>query len=161
LLDILARLPQKVSPRAPLRSQDVGTRPRPAMTLIEWRKEFETGIPEVDVEHAQLIDLINKFLRKLDEKPSREIVDDILAEIDAKIASHFAFEEKIMRERGYDKYADHKADHERLLVEIRAIRGSVSSGAETDFGSALRDRISAWFVGHFKSKDVRLHKTLE
>lgn len=131
------------------------------MTLIEWRKEFETGIPEVDAEHAQLIDLINKFLHKLNEKLSKEAVDGTLAEIEARITSHFALEEKIMRARGYDDYANHKADHERLLAEIRTIRDSISSGAETDFGGTLRDRISAWFVGHFKSKDVNLHKTLE
>lgn len=29
------------------------------MALIKWRKEFETGIPHVDYEHAQLVELIN------------------------------------------------------------------------------------------------------
>ena len=131
------------------------------MTLIKWCEEFETGIPEVDAEHAQLIDLINKFLHKLDEKPSKEVVSGTLAQIEAKIASHFALEEEVMRERGYDNFADHKADHEVLMAEIRKIRHLIVSGAETDFAGTLRDRISTWFAGHFRSSDVRLHKVLE
>ena len=131
------------------------------MTLIEWREEFETGIPEVDAEHAHLIDIINKFLRELDEKPSKEVVSGILAQIEAKIASHFALEEKLMRERGYKNFAEHKADHDALMAEIREIRKLVLSGAEADFAGALRDRVSAWFTGHFKSRDVRLHEILK
>ena len=31
------------------------------MTLITWRKEFETGIAEVDHEHKELVALINRL----------------------------------------------------------------------------------------------------
>jgi len=46
-------------------------------------------------------------------------VMDFLGELYARIAAHFALKEKIMRDNGYDEYHDHKADHERLLDDIR------------------------------------------
>jgi hemerythrin len=131
-----------------------------AMMLIEWRKEFETGIADVDYEHAQLIDLINSLYRKLEEHPSTPVVSDMLGEIFAKISSHFALEEKIMRERRYDQYADHKSDHERLLDEIRDIMDSFEDNPAFGYAGALKDRLSPWFTEHFKTKDARFHKML-
>ena len=64
-----------------------------------------------------------------------------------------------MRERRYDKYADHKADHERLLDEIREIMEFYEASATYD-EPALAERLNDWFMVHFKTKDARLHKFL-
>jgi hemerythrin len=40
-------------------------------------------------------------------------------------SAHFALEERFMREHGYDQLALHKADHERLLDEIREIMDDI------------------------------------
>jgi hemerythrin len=61
-----------------------------------------------------------------------------------------------MRKHRYDEYEAHKAEHERLLDEIR----DIMDGAEEDYGAALSETVRDWFVNHFKSKDARLHKRL-
>jgi hemerythrin len=130
------------------------------MALIEWRKEFETGIADVDFEHAQLIEIINSLYRKLEEHPSTDTISGILGNIHAKISAHFALEEKIMRERRYDQYADHKADHERLLDGIRDIMDSFEANPALACEGALAARLTPWFTEHFKTKDARFHKML-
>jgi len=87
----------------------------------------------------------------------RNALDDIYA----KISDHFALEEKIMREHAYDQYDDHKADHEFLLDEIRAIMKSVGEGPDFVQGDLLARRVSRWFTEHFKTRDARLHRMLE
>lgn len=131
------------------------------MALIEWRKEFETGIPGVDYEHQHLIELINGLTRTLGGHPPKALVRDVLGEINAKISAHFALEEKVMREHGYDQYADHKADHERLLDEIREIMDLGEEGAGFDYETAVTERLSRWFTEHFKTKDARFHHMME
>ena len=130
------------------------------MALIEWRKEFETGIPDVDYEHAQLVELINTLCGKLQEHPTGDLIAGMLGEIYAKISAHFAIEEKIMRERGYDQYADHKADHEHLLDEIRDIMDSCQANSVFAYEGALAERLTSWFTGHFKTKDARFHRMM-
>jgi len=130
------------------------------MTSIEWRKEFETGFPEVDKDHAQLIDAINALTDRFGENPPKALVRDVLHEIYVKISDHFAVEEKIMREHGYDRYDEHKADHEFLLDEIRAIMKSVGEGPDFVPGELLIRRVSRWFTEHFKTSDARLHRML-
>ena len=130
------------------------------MALIEWRKQFETGIPDVDYEHAQLVELINTLGDKLQEHPTRELIAGMLGEIYAQISAHFAGEETIMRERGYDQYADHKADHEQLLDEIRDIMEAFQTNPDFAYEGVLAERLTSWFTGHFQTKDARFHRMM-
>jgi hemerythrin len=126
------------------------------MTLIEWRKEFETGIPDVDHEHRELVDLINGLHEHIASGADPVRVTEFLGEVFARIAAHFALEESIMRKHTYDEYEAHKAEHERLLDEIR----DIMDGATTEYANSLSTVVRDWFVNHFKSKDARLHKEL-
>lgn len=126
--------------------------------LLVWRPEFEIGIASVDFEHRHMVDLINDLVRALELSPEREKVEEFLGEIHAGISAHFALEEQIMRELRYDQYEDHKADHERLLDEIRDIMDEFDKSAGFDYRSALRARLAPWFTDHFKTKDARFHK---
>jgi hemerythrin-like metal-binding protein len=126
------------------------------MTLIEWRKEFETGIPDVDHEHRELVDLINGLHEHIASGADPARVAEFLGEVFARIAAHFALEESIMRKHAYDEYEAHKAEHERLLDEIR----DIMDGATTEYANSLSTVVRDWFVDHFKSKDARLHGKL-
>ena len=130
------------------------------MPLIEWKREFETGIADVDHEHRELIDLINELHGKMQEDADHDVVADFLGEVFARISAHFALEETVMRKHDYDEYAAHKADHERLLDDIRDIMDAHAEGSYEDYGAALSDAVRDWFVNHFKTKDARLHKLL-
>ena len=112
------------------------------MALVEWRDEFRIGIESVDHEHRALIQLINDLHARVADggdggEADREAVLDFLGEVNTKISSHFALEEKIMRERGYDEFAEHKADHERLLDGVRDIMDDYESGTYANYGEVL------------------------
>jgi hemerythrin len=130
------------------------------MALIEWRKEFATGVAEVDHEHRELVDLINQLHAQLGGDTSKETVSRFLGEVFARISAHFALEETVMRKHRYDEYQAHKAEHEALLDEIRDIMDDYEAGAYRDAGQALATTVRDWFVNHFKTKDARLHRML-
>jgi len=130
------------------------------MSLIEWRKEFETGVPEVDHEHRELVDIINQLHEHMASGADRSHVTKFLGEVFAKIAAHFALEESIMRKHAYDEYEAHKAEHERLLDEIRDIMDAQQGKPSAAYGDRLSSAVRDWFVDHFKSKDARLHRKL-
>ncbi len=88
------------------------------MALIEWRKEFETGVPDVDHEHRELVGLINDLHSEIGQGADAARIRDFLGEVFARIAAHFALEESIMRKHRYDEYEAHKQEHEHLLDEI-------------------------------------------
>lgn len=127
------------------------------MALIDWDERFCVGIASVDHEHREMIRLINELHAHFG---AGGLVAEFLGEIYTRISAHFALEEKVMRERQYDQYADHKADHERLLDEIRNIMDDVEDqGGYPE--SVLADRLRSWFGDHFRTRDARLHRFLE
>lgn len=130
------------------------------MTLIRWRDEFSLGIPAVDYEHQQLFALINETHDRIASSGSRDSIIDGLDEIYAKIAGHFALEEREMRDHGYDGYESHKAEHERLLDGIREIMDNFEHGLYADYQDALAEHLGSWFENHFSTQDARLHRML-
>jgi hemerythrin len=129
------------------------------MVLIEWKDEFSVGVPDVDHEHQALIALINDLHDAMSSGDSKYTVMDFLGEIYAHVSAHFALEEKIMRERKYDQYAEHKADHEDLLDELRDIMDDYEENAWFS-DEAFSEAVSKWFTEHFRNRDARLHKHL-
>jgi len=128
------------------------------MSLLEWRREYAIGIPGIDYEHRELINLINQLHERLADEPSASEAEEFLGEVQALIASHFALEETEMRSRRYARYLEHKADHERLLDEIADISDDIHRHG---FDAAeLGQRLAEWFGVHFRTHDALLHKEL-
>ena len=129
------------------------------MSLITWRDEFSVGVAAVDLEHRELIDLINGLDAEMREYATQSTVVETLGEIYARISAHFALEEKIMREAGYDGFAAHKQDHELLMDELLNVIDSVDGAGRYDRAGLSRD-LDRWFSGHFRTHDARLHQEL-
>jgi hemerythrin len=127
------------------------------MNIIEWRDEFSVGVPSIDYEHKQLIELINKLNEMAEWGDSYDNVIDALGQIYAEISSHFALEEKIMRDARYDQYTEHKEDHEILLDELREIMDLVDKDGTYD-EAQLCSGLERWFSLHFQTHDARLHR---
>lgn len=130
------------------------------MSLIEWDEKYSVGVAAVDHEHRELIGLVNEAHDRLMRPGGEEAVMDFLGEIFARISMHFALEEKIMRDKVYDHYNEHKADHERLLDEIRDMMDDYEDDeyfSEEQFAQQL----SIWFTEHFSTHDARLHRKLD
>lgn len=126
------------------------------MTLLEWNPAFSLGIPAVDLEHREMIALINQCYERLGADTDPEAIEQFLGEIHSSISAHFALEEQAMRKAAYPEYEAHKEDHEDLLDEIRDLMDHFIR--DPDSGVALlRDRLADWFGMHFSSFDARLH----
>lgn len=130
------------------------------MHLIEWQSRFETGIPSVDYEHKELIGLVNQALERLEKSSGSAAASDILGEISVKISAHFALEEKIMRDARYPGFNGHKADHERLLDDIRDIMDAHELASSASRAALAGERLSAWFTEHFRTEDAKFHAFL-
>ena len=129
------------------------------MSLIPWKEEFSVGVAAVDVEHRELIELINDLDAAMQGQATQTAVVEALGEIYARISAHFALEEKIMRDAVYAEYTAHKQDHEALLDGLLDVIDSVDEGGRYDRAALSRD-LDRWFSDHFRTHDARLHHKL-
>ncbi|MFA7432733.1 MAG: hemerythrin family protein [Gemmobacter sp.] len=129
------------------------------MAPIAWKPEYSVGDPAVDHEHRELIDLVNTAAGAiLDGKPEAE-VERALGDLFQAISSHFAHEEHQMQRADYDQFAPHKADHERLLDDLRDIMDD-RSDRTPETAERVTRVLEDWFTGHSRTHDSRLHHKL-
>ena len=126
------------------------------LPLLAWKSEYALGIPDVDHEHRELFDLINDLHSSLFDPESETTVMDFLGELFSKISSHFALEEKLMRDGRYADFPAHKSDHERLLDEIRDLMDDYEDGGYVDL-DRFAVELERWFSVHFSTHDAALH----
>ena len=129
------------------------------MQLLHWKNEYSVGIDAVDSENQELIALINRIYEQLDSADAKLSVPAFFRDLLKAIGTHFALEERFMRDHDYGQLDRHKADHARLLDELRDIIVSFDHSAEIDCVE-LSDRLAAWFFRHFRTHDAELHQTL-
>ena len=129
------------------------------MAPIAWKPEYSVGNPAVDHEHRELIDLVNGTAAAiLDRRPDADIQRGF-GDLFRAISAHFALEEQQMRAHGYDQIDQHKADHERLLDELRDIMDGADARPQAA-ADRLVEALEAWFANHFRVHDSRLHLRL-
>lgn len=126
------------------------------MSLIEWKDSFSVGVAAVDLEHRELIELINDLHERIGEAADADMTLAMLGEIYAQISAHFALEEKYMRESEYPQFPQHKEDHEELLDELRDIMDRVEDLGRYD-ADELSQELGRWFSEHFRTHDALLH----
>ncbi len=124
------------------------------MTVIEWKSEFFVGIPKMDADHRNMIELINRLYGQLQSGQRQTTIIAILEELYASAAKHFAHEEAIMREWGCDDYAGHEADHQRFLHRVTTWMSDYQTERLDD---GIAKWLANWFCNHFQRRDARLH----
>lgn len=129
------------------------------MKYLKWRDQYSVGVDSVDYEHQNLMDMINAIYAELEDQRDIAEIEKTISDVHAEISAHFALEERLMRNAGYEEYAAHKDDHEELLDQIRSMMDAIENNPEPAL-DVLSEKLSDWFSGHFATFDARLHSKL-
>jgi diguanylate cyclase (GGDEF)-like protein/hemerythrin-like metal-binding protein/PAS domain S-box-containing protein len=82
---------------------------------LYWRRHYECGIPEIDVEHMKLFKIANRIQASLSSNGTSSEAVPLVDELLVHIAQHFKHEEKILRQSRYPMVRAHSLSHSRLL----------------------------------------------
>jgi hemerythrin-like metal-binding protein len=130
------------------------------MALIEWNDEFALGIPDHELDHRELIDLINGLYEQLHSGMFGVTVVEFLEGVYAGTQEHFVREEQTMIDDAYPDYEAHKADHERFLSKIDKLIREYQDGVLTE-EAAMVLWFTHWFQHHLQNHDARLAVLLD
>lgn len=123
------------------------------MSLVSLKDQLHTGIESLDHEHRKLVGTMEELCDSFDAAEAPDEVRALFGALHARAAAHFALEERLMRERKYPHYAAHKADHEKLLDQVRTMMEAFDAGRCKDCGVQLRDCLEGWLAGHVGRAD--------
>ncbi|UCB55037.1 MAG: bacteriohemerythrin [Thiotrichales bacterium] len=120
------------------------------MSYLQWSDELATGIGVIDSQHKRIIHYINQLedARALNEP---DLVKEVLINLTDYTLSHFAFEESLMEDAGYEAAAIHSKTHDSFRDRIRSYNDRFSTGE--DVSEELSKLLNVWLIEHIANDD--------
>ncbi len=135
--------PSGSRPPCPLGNQ------RYKMAKIEWKPQYETGIPIIDEQHKRLFATLDRVQLAVGQGGSREEIGALVQTLMADTREHFRTEEAIMAQHGFPDLLSHIREHELLTEKLGELsqrfeerQDSMALLVTTFMGGWLRHHIS-------------------
>jgi len=107
------------------------------------------GIPEIDLQHIELSNIINSLNDAVKNNASLQETTHLLDKLISYTRFHFDTEEHLMDRYGYLESAVHKQIHQRLLGEANFLREKFLQGGELLVLQSIKD----WLLPHIIEMD--------
>ena len=118
---------------------------------ILWTTDLDTGIDIIDHQHRRIVDFINQLESAKSTNDKAQIKEIVDAFVDYTL-SHFAFEESLQEEAGYQYCKPHKKVHELFTRKVAEYQERVNLGDEV--ADELHGMLARWLVNHIKRDDA-------
>ncbi len=125
-------------------------------TRLQWDDAFRIGIDELDYEHRALIEDINRLHQELARHDETSRIEACLGDIYARMQAHFALEERVMKERGYRFFQEHKREHDELLERYTDAMLRFMNDPDATDTRPLEATLEHWIVDHILSSDKKM-----
>jgi len=71
-----------------------------AVDLGLWKEEYRLGVKKLDDDHIAICDLLERFMKAINDKEEKPVIGAIFGELHAKLNEHFRAEEQYLSEAG-------------------------------------------------------------
>jgi hemerythrin len=124
------------------------------MEYVEWKKEYELGFEQIDLQHKNLVSLLNQLhdFIKAGSKVSREDIEELLISLGNYAVFHFDTEEGVLESNGYPELKAHKAQHEAFKETVANYVERFESGDLPPM--EIADFLKKWLLVHIAKEDM-------
>ncbi len=125
------------------------------MSIAEWRDEYCTHHVQIDSQHRQLFDLVNRIHDLILATPEEFArIVELLHEFAQCAQDHFDLEESLMQSYGYPHFDMHCKVHQRLVNKVTNLLAAAD--ADTLTLETLTQVLASWMVHHIQGEDQRM-----
>lgn len=131
------------------------------MPPVEFDPVLLTGHAGIDAQHRELFARVGAVLAAARERRSQAEVVALLEFLGQYVVEHFGAEEREMERTRYARLAEHRAEHQRFVKDLAALRASLEAeGATTPFVIRVNTRVTEWLREHIYRSDRSLGEHL-
>ena len=118
----------------------------------------KTDLPQVansimNALHEDEIEIINELYQAC-QKGNVEKIDELMDLLLYDIEDHFSTEEELMREAEFFAYPMHKAEHDGMRKEVKALMESWKKNRQAqEISNFIKDRLVPWLMLHIARWD--------
>jgi len=152
------KLPMDARAAAPAAAQRPFVNSGPATSAtFQWSDDLSTSVGEIDNQHKELIERINRLLAAFDRSTGRDEMGKLIEFLTAYVVLHFKTEERSMQKYGYADFPQHKAQHETFVKAFGRVRDRLlADKTDPQLMEDTRQLVVDWLVNHIKLSDRAL-----
>lgn len=124
------------------------------MPLMTWDSSLDVGVADMNREHQQILDLMNKIYDAREAGDTGASIITLVDRLAQVTVDHFRDEEAYMEKTGYAGLASHKLIHKDLLEKFTGFADEIKA-----CGGAVPDRfltfLKLWLSAHIRGIDMK------
>ncbi len=126
--------------------------------MLLWDDSLATGVPEIDVQHRELLQHFNDFTEALVQGRGRVETGQMLDYLQFYAQWHFEREEKCMEAYRCPVAAANKTAHQQFLTRFSQLYEQYQA-SDVDFQVVAQTfwDLQKWFIQHIRGVDYHLN----
>lgn len=127
-----------------------------------WSKSLETGNEQIDAEHKQLLQAVNRLLEACATGKGGDELAGTIDFLTEYTMTHFSHEEGLQLRYGYPDYPNHKKFHETFIKVVENLSTRLKAeGATPQLITEMNKQLAGWLLNHIKTEDARVAKYIQ
>ncbi len=122
--------------------------------LFPWSDAYSVKIGVIDMQHKNLVRIINELHQALVEGHGKDQLGKALASLIKYTQVHFHTEEVFMESHRYPDYINHKTEHERLTETVLEFQRKFER-SEVGLTIEVMGFLKDWLSRHIMGSDKR------
>jgi hemerythrin len=123
---------------------------------IRWMDILETGVPEIDSDHRQLVTAFNALVTMSTQEGCQDAITQGVADIAQLLRKHFAREEAVMKRHRFPRIEAHRKEHVLFATALEdALQNAQYPSASETRHLELLERV------HFLLLDILVRHDLD
>ena len=124
------------------------------MALMAWSDNLSVNVTQIDEQHKKLVGMLNDLHDAMKQGKGSDASGNVLSGLVQYVATHFATEEKLMKEHAYPEYLKHKIEHDALTKQALDLQKQLQEGKPV-LTVELMKFLKDWLSNHILGTDKK------
>jgi hemerythrin len=128
--------------------------------FFKWSDDYSVNISEIDEQHKELVGILNLIFVAVSRREGEKVVAEILDSLFAYTQTHFALEERLMKEAGYQGLEQHREEHKELIAQLNELTRKFMLDEKPIYFEMLAF-LRTWLRAHILGSDMKYSAALQ
>jgi len=121
---------------------------------VAWTEDLSVGVAEIDAQHRELFARVDMLLDACNQGKGKQEVGRLLGFLEDYVLTHFGVEERLMIDRAYPGFHEHKAEHDYFISQLNQLKLKFrSNGAAVNVVLLAVNVSVSWLQNHIRKTD--------
>lgn len=128
--------------------------------FFKWSPDYSVNIKTIDDQHQELVNILNRLFVAVSKREGDRAIAGILDALVSYTQTHFALEERLMRQAKYKDLEPHIAEHRKLLAELDQLAKKHMLEEKPIYFEMLTF-LKTWLKEHIQGVDTKYSAALQ